>query len=316
LKLQTQIPFKKQDNNLIDYNSKILLLGSCFVENIGEKLDYFKFQSTVNPYGILFHPIAIKNCVNFSIDKKNFSDQDIFFHNELWHCFDTHSDLSSTSKENLLNNLNEAIKLTNKHISNSTHIVITLGTAWVYSFLESNVIVANCHKLPQNQFKKELLSVSEIKASLEIIQEKIRLVNANATIIFTVSPVRHLKDGFVQNTQSKAHLITAIHEVLSKNNRTFYFPSYEMMMDELRDYRFYKEDMIHPNATAVSFIWEKFIEEWMSPVSENTMKDVDVVRKGLLHKPFNPEAKAHLQFLKNLKEKQKMLYSHFSHIEF
>ena len=316
MKLQTQIPLQFGTDDLIDYHSKVVLLGSCFVENIGEKLEYFKFQNTINPFGILFHPMAIENSINFSIDKKEFSDEDVFLHNELWYCFDVHSKLSDSSKDNLLKSLNEGVDSTHEQINQSSHVIITLGTAWVYKLLESNKIVANCHKLPQNKFKKELLSVEEISASLKRVQEKIRLVNPKTTIIFTVSPVRHLKDGFIENTQSKSHLLTAIHQVVNAENKSNYFPSYELMMDELRDYRFYKEDMIHPNETAVNYIWEKFQKVWISPKSEVTMNDVDAVQKGLLHKPFNPQAKAHLQFLKHLEEKQKILTSEFSHIAF
>ena len=316
MKLQTQIPLNKQVNNLIDYNSKLILLGSCFAEHIGEKLEYFKFQNSINPFGILFHPIAIENSINFSIDKKEFTDEDVFLHNEQWHSFHAHSKRSDSSKENLLESLNESIESTHQQIKSSSHIIITLGSAWVYRLIESKTIVANCHKVPQNQFKKELLSVEEITNSLQRIIAKIRIINTKADIIFTVSPVRHLKDGFIENTQSKSHLITAIHQIVNEDNQTYYFPSYEVMMDELRDYRFYNEDMIHPNATAVTYIWEKFLEVWLAPISEDTMHDVEAVQKGLLHKPFNPEAKVHLEFIQHLEEKQSALSSQFPHITF
>jgi len=316
LKLRTQIPLEVQGNNQIDHHSKIVLLGSCFAESIGEKLEYFKFQSTLNPIGILFHPIAIENSINFSIDKKEFSDEDVFLHNELWHCFDAHSKRSDLSKTNLLESLNENNEALGQQIKIASHIVITLGTAWVYKLIEHNTIVANCHKLPQNQFEKELLTVEEISASLKRIIEKIRCVNLHAKIILTVSPVRHLKDGFVENSQSKSHLITAVHEVVNSENGAFYFPSYELMMDELRDYRFYNEDMVHPNKTAINYIWEKFMAVWIASSSNEIMNEVALVQKGLSHKPFNPEAKAHLKFLALLKAKQEALQSQFSHIVF
>lgn len=316
MKLRTQIPLEGHDNNQIDHHSKIVLLGSCFAESIGEKLEYFKFQSTLNPFGILFHPIALENSINFSVDKKEFSDEDVFFHNELWHCFDAHSKRSDWSKPKLLASLNENKATLSQEINQASHIVITLGTAWVYKLIAQNKIVANCHKLPQNQFKKELLSVDEISASLNRILEKIRFVNPHAKIIFTVSPVRHLKDGFIENSQSKAHLITAVHAVIKTENESFYFPSYELMMDELRDYRFYKEDMIHPNKTAINYIWEKFHDVWISSSSNEIMKEVALVQKGLLHKPFNPESKGHQEFVKQLKTQQNILASRFPHIIF
>lgn len=321
MKLQTQIPLQKQSNNLIDFNSNILLLGSCFVENIGGKLDYFKFQNLQNPFGILFQPKAIELLISNAINRKEYLEEDIFFHNEQWHCFNVHSKLSNVSKELLLNNLNLAIKLTNQQINDSTHIIITLGTAWVYRFLETNNLVANCHKVQQNQFVKELLSVEDITDSLETIAEVIWRVNPKAVIIFTVSPVRHIKDGYVENAQSKAHLITSIHQFLNqkpsiKNYRSFYFPAYEIMMDELRDYRFYDEDLLHPNKTAVNYIWEKFLEVWLSSEATNTMKLVDDIQKGLQHRPFNPNSEAHLKFLEQLESKKKQIQEDFPQIIF
>ena len=321
MKLQTKIPFTKQSNNLMNYESNIILLGSCFVENIGEKLEYFKFKNTINPFGILFHPNAIENLIANAICEKEYTEKDIFFHNERWHCFDAHSDLSDSSKDVLLSNLNNTIKSTNKQIHESTHIIITLGTAWVYRFIETNTIVANCHKIPQKEFKKEILSVDEIVESLEHIEKLIHLVNKNIQIIHTVSPVRHIKDGFIENNQSKSHLITAILQVLNhksdiKNQKSTYFPSYEIMMDELRDYRFYAEDMIHPNQIAINYIWEKFQQVWISPHATSTMEDVETIQKGLQHIPFNSGADSYQQFLQDLEEKKAKLQFKFPHIIF
>ena len=319
--LQTKIPISKQQHNLIDYNSKFLLIGSCFVENMGEKLDYFKFQSQQNPFGILFQPLAIENLITNAINEKVYTEEDVFFQNEQWHCFESHSKLSNPNKETLLKALNNQIQLTANQLNNSSHIIITLGTAWVYRHIETDDIVANCHKIPQKKFLKELLSVDEVSESLQSIVALIRSVNSSASIILTVSPVRHLKDGFVENTQSKAHLISAMHEFLNQkslidNQQSFYFPSYELMMDELRDYRFYAEDMIHPNQTAIKYIWEKFIETWMLEEALNTMKEVDAIQKGLQHKPFNPDTEAHKLFLQKLYERKEILKSDFPHISF
>jgi GSCFA family protein len=321
MKLQTQIPFLKQPNNRIEYNSKILLFGSCFAENISDKLDYFKFQNTINPFGIMFHPKAIETLIHNAINKKEYTEKDIFYNNERWHCFDAHSVLSSISKEDFLETLNKKLKLTNKQIYESTHLIITLGTAWVFRFIESYQIVANCHKIPQKQFKKEILSVDEIVKSIENIESLLRSKNQNIQIIYTVSPVRHLKDGFIENSQSKSHLLTAIHKVLNPNSeiqnlKSTYFPSYEIMMDELRDYRFYAEDMIHPNITTINYIWEKFQQVWLAEETSITMDEVDTIQKGLLHKPFNPNSNSHRLFLQNLEEKKAPLQKQFAHITF
>ncbi len=314
--LQTEIPLKKQIHNQIGYDSKLLLLGSCFSENIGDKLSYYKFQSNQNPFGILFHPKAIENLILNSINEKEYSDNDVFNHNERWHSFDTHSVLSTTKKSDLINSLNDSVKKTLKEIKQATHIVITLGTAWVYRFIESDSVVVNCHKVPQKKFLKEILPVNEIIESLEGICSLVKSINSNITIIFTVSPVRHIKDGFVENKRSKSHLITAIHEVVEPRKKVYYFPSYELMMDELRDYRFYKEDMIHPNKTAINYIWEKFVITWVKESALQTMKKVEEIQKGMTHRPFNPNSEAHLKFLEKLVQKKETLLQEFPFMRF
>lgn len=314
MKLQTEIPLFPQKFNGIDYNSELFLLGSCFSENVGKKLEYFKFQSNQNPFGILFHPKAIETLITNSIQNKIYSESDVFLNNEQWHCFDAHSKLSNESKEALIHKLNSGIKFTRDYLNKATHIIITLGTSWVYKHKETSHVVANCHKVPQKEFSKTLLSVDEVVASLKNILEQIRSVNYTANVIFTVSPIRHIKDGFVENARSKAHLLAAIHEVVLGNS--FYFPSYEIMMDELRDYRFYSVDMIHPNDTAINYIWEKFKFVWIADHALKTMKDVDVVQKGINHKPFNQKSEAHVKFLEKLDEKKNRLTREFPSIIF
>ena len=316
MKLKTEIPLKKQSLNLIDYNSKIVLLGSCFSENISKKLNYFKFNSFSNPFGILFHPKAIENLITDAINEREFTEQDVFFENERWHSFNAHSSLSSTHKNELVNSLNSAISSTKKELEKATHIIITLGTSWVYRHIESDEIVANCHKIPQKKFLKELLTVDEITESLQAILALLKSINKNVVVLFTVSPVRHLKDGFVENTRSKSHLIAGIHNVVDTRKGTFYFPSYELVIDELRDYRFYEEDMIHPNAVAINYIWEKLSNNWFSEDCFPIMKEIDAIQKGLSHRPFNENSEQHQQFLKNLKLKMEELKLKFPPITF
>lgn len=310
MNFRTNIALQKERNQ-IDYDSKLLLFGSCFSENISKKLSYFKFNTTSNPFGILFNPIAIERLITNAINLKNFTDDDIFNLNERWHCFDAHSDLSAIEKSELLHNLNSQISTTHKQLSETSHIIITLGTAWVYRFIESDSIVGNCHKIPQKKFLKELLSTEEITASLENITALVKSLNPSVNITFTVSPVRHLKDGFIENAQSKSHLLTAIHQVIKSTNQLYYFPSFEIMMDDLRDYRFYANDMLHPNETAIEYIWEQFKKVWINEKSLSTMKEVETVQKGISHKPFNPTSEQHQKFLIKLKEKKnKLLEKH------
>ena len=302
MQFRTIIPVVKNDFPL-DYQSRILSLGSCFAENMGEKFEYFKFQSVVNPFGIIFNPVSLEKIIQRSIEKNYFTENDIFQHNGLWHCFEVHSELSNPDKEVFLKILNELIESTYQQIRKSTHFIITVGTAWVYRSLESNKIVANCHKVPQKHFGKELLSAEEVEQSLKQIISSIVSLNPHARFIFTVSPVRHSKDGFVENNVSKSHLITAVYKLVSEISSSSYFPSYEIMMDELRDYRFYAEDMLHPNSIAIDYIWKRFSENYINPNEFAVMEKVSEIQKAMGHRPFNPDSESHRKFLENLSQK-------------
>lgn len=318
MQFTTHIPIA-ESNIKIDYNSHIVSLGSCFAVNIEQKLDYFKFRNTTNPFGILFHPLALEKVIRYAIEDKFFTKTDIFYHNERWHCYDAHSDLSHADSSQLLQSLNGAALQLRNEIKQASHIIITLGTAWVYRLIETESLVANCHKVPQKEFTKELLSVEDINTGLHGIVSAIANVNPSAHLIFTVSPVRHIKDGFIENQWSKANLISALHQTLNAEHRilnTAYFPSYEIMMDELRDYRFYAEDMIHPNQTAIDYIWERFTNTYVSEEAQQTMKLADGIQKGLQHRSFNPESDSHKKFLDNLGTKIASLSKKHPHIKF
>ena len=300
----TKVPIEKYQNP-IDYNSRILSLGSCFAENMAEKFYYFKFQNSVNPFGIVFNPVSIEKLVNRIVNQIQFTENDIFFHNDLWHCYEVHSELSNANKEDFLRNLNSILSENFNLISNATHIIITYGTSWVYRNKTSNEIVANCHKVPQNQFDKEIISVEAIEKSIANTINLIQKINPNCNFIFTISPVRHIKDGFVENQRSKAHLITALQSAICDLPSTIYFPSYEIMMDELRDYRFYADDMLHPSQLAIDYIWIKFFENYVSESEFSTMNQVCEIQRALKHRPFNPESESHKKFLDNLEAKIK-----------
>ena len=316
MKLQTKIKLQRQKHNQIDYNSNLLLFGSCFSENIGNKFEYLKFQSTVNPFGILFHPLAIENLITRSINKDYYTEDDIHFYNEQWCCLDAHSKMNSASKVELLTRLNSEIDETFKRLIEATHLVITLGTSWVYRHIASDSIVANCHKLPQKEFKKELLSVNTISETLEAIVGLVKSINPKMTFLFTVSPVRHIKDGFAENTRSKSHLLIAIHQVIEPRQQLHYFPSYEIMMDELRDYRYYDADMIHPSNVAIDYIWEKFKTVWLSDEAITTSEVVAAIQAKKAHRPFNSASEAHQQFLVKLQLEVEELQLKYPFIEF
>jgi hypothetical protein len=319
MQFRTLIPLSKT-NNPIDYNSKILSFGSCFAENIADKFDYFKFQNETNPFGIIFNPVSIEKVIERIVREELFTEKDVFFYNERWHSFETHSDLSNSDRQELLETLNKAIEVTNMQLKQATHIIITYGTSWIYRNIESNDIVANCHKVPQKQFSKELLSVDVIHKSIQNTIDLIQALNPNINFIFTISPVRHIKDGFTENQLSKSHLFAALHQVLKTHNSQLitpnYFSSYEIMMDELRDYRFYAEDMLHPNQVAIDYIWQRFSENYISENSISTMQEIEEIQKSLRHRSFNPESDQHQKFLSKLQQKIKLLEEKLPHIKF
>jgi hypothetical protein len=315
MNFRTQIPISKTSHP-IGYDSKVVSLGSCFAVNMSEKFDYFKFRNTANPFGILYHPLAIEKFIGFAINRTEFTEKDIFFHNERWHSFDAHSDLSCADKSDMLDNLNSFTEFANTQITDATHIIITLGTAWVYTDIDSGESVANCHKMPQKQFAKELLSAEAIGKSLGNIISLLKSQNPEIHIIFTVSPVRHIKDGFVENQWSKSNLISASHQILQDQPVADYFPSYEIMMDELRDYRFYAEDMLHPNQVAIDYIWERFSQTCISAEALSVMEEIGNIQKGLAHKSFNPDSVQHRDFLQKLQGRIAELQSRHNHIAF
>lgn len=305
----------------IDYHSGILSLGSCFAVNMAEKLEYYKFKNSCNPFGIIFNPVSIEKLITRAVKKEFFTEKDIFFHNDLWHCFEVHSELSNPDKTIFLQLLNELVVVTQQQITQSTHFLITYGTSWVYRHIESGEIVANCHKRPQKQFTKEILSIESIQTAIQHTIQLIQLLNPEAKFTFTVSPVRHIKDGFVENQRSKAHLISAIHHVLGDSafcnlKTTIYFPSYEIMMDELRDYRFYAEDMLHPNQVAIDYIWQRFKETSISKTAFVVMEEVGSIQTALNHRPFNPDSNAHQLFLSKLQGRISILQNQFPEIIF
>ncbi len=300
----------------MDHNSRIFLAGSCFVENIGDKFDYYKLPNKRNPFGILYHPFAIGNLISRSVSEREFAEDDVFFHNERWHSFEAHSSLSDPDKNILIDRLNKELINTRNYIKNATHIILTPGTSWIYRQAVNNSPVANCHKLPQVNFKKEISKVEEIEESLNSLVDNIRELNTSAQIIFTISPVRHIKDGLVENQLSKSILFVAVHNTILRHNLTSYFPSYEILMDELRDYRFYAEDMLHPSKSGIDYIWEKFIYSWFSPEAQRVLREIETIQKGLSHRPFNENSSAHKKFLSDLQTRIVSIQNQFPQLKF
>ena len=314
MKFRTEIKCPAASKQL-DHHSSLVLLGSCFSEHMEDKFHYFKFDTFANPFGILFNPIAIETAVRSCIEKVHYSKEDLLKHGEVWMSLDHHSRFDHRDQNQVLDNINNHIELGYQTLGNASHVVITLGTSWVYKWKENNLVVGNCHKIPQKSFSKELLSSEEIVQSLRHIIDLIRSINKNVSFIFTVSPVRHLKDGFIENTLSKSLLHKAIHDV-RKETDADYFPAYEIMMDDLRDYRFYKNDLVHPNEMAVDYIWELFKESWISESSRKIMNEIEDIQKSLAHRAFDASSEAHMKFLKKTEQKIELLKQKFPEIEF
>ena len=311
-----QLPAVQQDSS-INYSSKLFLMGSCFVENIGEKLEYHKFRNKINPFGIVFHPVAIRNLLKRIAEQHFFTENDLVFHNERWHCFEVHSSLSNPNKENFISDLNNQLKTSFEFLKEATHVILTFGTAWGYVYKKNNLLVANCHKIPQQQFNKQISSVIDLEKCFDNCFKLIQKVNAKAQIIATISPVRHIKDGIIENNRSKANLTAALHQIITTNNKITYYPAYEIVIDCLRDYRFYKRDLVHPNDTAIDFIWEHFCQSWIYDIlTQKTLKRVSEIQRGLQHKPFNAESEAHKKFISSLDRKISDLNKKYPFIEF
>lgn len=301
----------------INYSDEIISLGSCFAIHMAEKLSYFQFKTYSNPWGILFHPLAIEKLVEYTYKNHKFQPSECVVVEDIWAHLDAHSDMNALSSNILIDNLQHNLQTFKSKISEARFVMITYGTSWIYEHISENKIVANCHKIPQKQFRKRLLSILEIKRSIQNTISMLLEMNPALHFIFTISPVRHIKDGIVENQRSKALLLLALHEVVEENKDfCSYFPSYEIMIDELRDYRFYDKDMIHPNDIAVDWIWKHFSENYIDTNAFSTMKKVDEIRKGLAHRLFNPHSSKSLEFRNQLEQKTKELTQRFPFMQF
>lgn len=280
MKLTTYFPIPRHQQP-IDYDSSVLLMGSCFSQNIGDRFLYHGFDAVINPFGVIFNPYSLSLLIDKSLND-NFTEADV----QDSFSYLAHSDLDGKNAEETLVNIKNAGNHLKTCIHSATHIILTLGTAWVYQLKETGAIVANCHQQPQSIFDKKLLSIDQITRSLEKIEEQIHKANPTARIIYTLSPVRHTKDGMVQNTRSKARLHDAIQQACEKSEN-YYFPAYEILVDELRDYRFYAADMIHPNETAIDVVWLRFRESVLHSNTLQTMKAVEKYRNLQAHRPKN-----------------------------
>ncbi|MEP2935921.1 MAG: GSCFA domain-containing protein [Gilvibacter sp.] len=302
MKWTTPVSIPEQ-HALVNYSAPTVFMGSCFSEHIAAMFRKMCLPSHANPFGIVFHPLAIERLITFAVNQQEIGSEDIFENNGIWNSFLAHSKMYGDFPGEFSTTLNGAVRELHHNLVNARHLVITYGTAWVYRHIESDQIVANCHKLPNKRFLKELLSPDQVAQSLEASIALVKTINPEIIVITTVSPVRHIKDGLVENARSKAHLLAGIHDAIAPKDNVHYFPAYEIMMDELRDYRFYKQDLIHPNEQAISFIWEKFKAVWFATETITTLNEVSQLKAAMAHKPIHPNSSNHKEFERQLAQK-------------
>jgi hypothetical protein len=311
VKLRTEIQIPESSFK-IDHRQKIYLTGSCFSENIMNKFRYYGFDVLANSHGIVYHPANIETCfVGLYSDEYDYTLEDIIEYNGMYFSFNHHSIFAGTDPLNVLANMNETLRLHREHLYKSSVVFITLATSWIYKHVDVG-IVANCHKLPAKLFEKCLTPQENIDGSIEGIIIKILDVNPTAKIVFTVSPVKHLKDGFVENQISKSQLLLGIHKCLSES--VYYFPAYEIMNDDLRDYRFWKEDMVHPNDLAIDYIWEKLSATYFNSSTVQIMDEVKKLRQFFDHRPLSNDQNRINELIGEKEKKKEDLLNKYPHL--
>lgn len=297
----------------IHHQYSLLLVGSCFTENIGEKLRKHKFRTLENPNGILFNPVSVAEALAMYIEDKQIAESDIFQYNETWHSWKHHSRFSGITAEECVTKINQSTTQAHHWLKNTDYLMITLGSAWVYTLTEqaanaqAGSVAANNHKAPAGWFAKRLLSAAETTEILQEMLHRLFHFNPGLRIIFTISPVRHLREGVIENNRSKAVLIQSVHELAEQFDSIYYFPAYELVIDDLRDYRFYAEDLVHPNYQATQYVWEKFTEACINDETRVLMKEIAEINLAYQHKPFNPSTAQHKKFLSSYLVKTKIL---------
>lgn len=286
----------------IDYNDTTSFFGSCFSTNIGTKFLNLKFNALVNPFGVLYNPASISQSINRILHNQSFTEEELRIHDNLWFSFSHYTSFSDKSKlkclEKINTNFSDAVEIMN----DTSVLIITLGTSYIYRLKEEGFIVSNCHKLPANNFSHEFLTTKESVSLLSDTIQKLNHSNPSIRIILTISPIRHWKDGAIKNQRSKSALILAAQELENNYENVYYFPVYEIFMDELRDYRYYSRDMLHPSEFAIDYVWEKFSKCFFDAKTLGIIKQVEKINKSLQHRPVNADSEQYQQFRLKLKE--------------
>ena len=303
MKFRTQIEFSPLKAK-VDYGTEILAVGSCFAQNIAQRLSQAKFRVRQSPTGILFNPESIAQTLTAFATNNAVDPARIVARGNQFVSLDCHSDLAAGTEKSALNLWQEAVDEGHRVLSAAQCVIITLGTAWVYKHNATGRVVANCHKIPQREFTRHRLSIAEI---LDLFRPLMEGVLRDKQVIFTVSPVRHIADGLTENSLSKATLRLAISELAEQYDNIDYFPAYEIVTDDLRDYRFYADDLVHPSSQAIEYIWEYFVECALSDKAKQTLEKVDKIVAAAAHRPFNPHSAEYQKFCERNIEQAKAL---------
>jgi hypothetical protein len=301
----------------IQYPDKSFLIGSCFTENMGAKMQHYLMDTFENPHGILFNPISVYNALVDCLDKKTYSTSDLFCFNNIWNSWHHHTRYSGVTQEEALFKINDSIEKAHHLLKNAHHLVITFGSSWLYQLTtdaeygETGLVVANNHKAPANWFVKRLMEPQELQSLLDKLILRLKKFNPSLHIIFTISPVRHLREGAIENNRSKAVLIQGVHAAVQMHDQVEYFPAYEYVIDDLRDYRFYAEDLVHPNYAATNYVWEKWVASYMDAATQELMHKINELQQAVAHKPFFKGSEAHQHFLEKTIHKVRELQKSF-----
>lgn len=295
----------------IQHHQKLLLVGSCFTEHMTRFLRQAKFCCMENAHGILFNPLSVCTSLDDVIDDRKYEERDLFLLDEYWHSWYHHSEFSSRFPEKSLELINSEIQQQHAFLKQADYVFITLGSAFAYWHLEQQIYVSNNHRAPANWFRKDLLSIETIRETLQATIKTLKEFNPNLNIVFTISPVRHYRDGIIENNRSKARLLEAVHSL----EDVYYFPAYELVVDVLRDYRFYDLDMVHPNYQATQYVWEQFVAHCIHPNCLPLMKELEQLHRAYNHKSKDPESLAHQRFLKEHFEKCRRLLEEYPYLE-
>jgi hypothetical protein len=300
----------------ISHQSHILTIGSCFAQNIGMRLQNYKFNCLANPFGTIFHPIAMSHAISRAMNRAYIEASSLVHSQGVWVHPDFHSSLGHIEAEQACIQINHSLDLVHSSIKQTHFLFITFGTMIGYEWKENNRIVANCHKIPANHFTKIETNIEECRDILLTIFAQCIDLNPDLQIVLTVSPVRHIKDGIIENSRSKAKLLVLCDELVKNQKNVSYFPAYEWMVDDLRDYRFYEKDLIHPNEPAIDYIWEKFEEVYFEPGTKHLVQKIEKINKALQHKPFNENTAEHQLFLSKIQDDINALKGDYPWIQF